>query len=157
MFHRLVEQLTAVCHLCSSSLTLVKQFSKRVLSTHPEQWTILWYSGQNNDKVDTKMKVSAPGVYQLVVHCRKPRSVGGTERKRRRRECRNWEPDPWGTTTVMINSFINLDLNRTKRVAWLMCDLQTCLSVSPFSQLLRVLNPMSQLFDWNHIIFSKIN
>ena len=157
IFHHLVEQLTAVCYFCSSSPALVKQFNRHVLSTHPEQRTMLWYSDQNSAKVDTKVKMSAPGVYRLVVHCPKPRSLGGTERKRRRRECRNWEPDPWGKTTVMINSFINLDLNGAKGVAWLMCDLQTCLSDSPFSQLLRVLNPMSQLFDWNHIIVLKIN
>ena len=89
IFHHLVEQLTAVCYFCSSSPALVKQFNRHVLSTHPEQRTMLWYSDQNSAKVDTKVKMSAPGVYRLVVHCPKPRSLGGTERKRRRRECRN--------------------------------------------------------------------
>lgn len=83
----LVEQLIARCCFYSSQSVV----SRHVLSAHPEQQTVVaavpgavprWM----------KMKVSLLwGVHQLVAHCPKPQCLGGTEKKRKSRECRNWE------------------------------------------------------------------
>lgn len=87
-FHHLVEQLIARYHFCSSPSVI-----QQTCFEHPP-WAATHAScgARSSAKVDTEMKLSLFwGVHQPVAHCPKLQCLSGTEKQRKRMECRNWE------------------------------------------------------------------